>query len=176
MTNTADQWERMLDPDVVRASLFLATMFITAFEILKDSILDDVRGFYTNGFDENGPTVGHEYQSEVLAKNRSLLYASLQWLRENDAISDEDLITFEKLKITRNQLAHKLFAVVIGQAESAHEAQFADLITLLSKIGKWWGNPPNRPKAPEVEFSTKEFLHEEVKIYRQPDHGCAQTG
>jgi hypothetical protein len=138
MTNTADQWERMLDPDVVRPSLFLATMFITAFEILKDSIVDDVRGFYTNGFDENGPTVGHEYQSEVLAKNRSLLYASLQWLRENDAISDEDLITFEKLKITRNQLAHKLFAVVIGQAESAHEAQFADLITLLSKIGKWW--------------------------------------
>ena len=38
------------------------------------------------------------------------------------------------------------------------------------------GNPPNRPKAPEVEFSTKEFLREEVKIYRQPDHGCAQTG
>jgi len=38
------------------------------------------------------------------------------------------------------------------------------------------GNPPDRPKAPEVEFSTKEFLHEEVKIYRQPDHGCAQAG
>ena len=36
--------------------------------------------------------------------------------------------------------------------------------------------PPDRPKAPEVEFSTKEFLHEEVKIYRQPDHCCAQTG
>ena len=28
------------------------------------------------------------------------------------------------------------------------------------------GNPPARPKAPEVEFSTKEFLYEEVKIYR----------
>jgi hypothetical protein len=38
------------------------------------------------------------------------------------------------------------------------------------------GNPPDRPKAREVEFSTKEFLREEVKIYRQPDHGCAQTG
>jgi len=38
------------------------------------------------------------------------------------------------------------------------------------------GNPPARPKAPEVEFSMKESLREEVKIYRQPDHGCAQTG
>ena len=45
---------------------------------------------------------------------------------------------------------------------------------ILSVYGN--GNPPARPKAPEVEFSTKEFLREEVKIYRQPDHGCAQTG
>lgn len=27
------------------------------------------------------------------------------------------------------------------------------------------GNPPNRPKAREVEFSKKEVLREEVKIY-----------
>jgi hypothetical chaperone protein len=37
------------------------------------------------------------------------------------------------------------------------------------------GNPPDRPKAPEVEFSKKEVLHEEVEIYRQPDHGCIET-
>lgn len=138
MTDIADQWERFLDPDVVRPSLFLATMFITAFEILKNSIVDDVRGFYTNGFDGNGLIVGDAYKSQVLAKNKSPIHASLQWLRENNAISDEDLTTFEKLKITRNQLAHQLFAVVIGQVESAHEAQFADLIALLRKIGVWW--------------------------------------
>jgi hypothetical protein len=38
-----------------------------------------------------------------------------------------------------------------------------------------YGNPPDRPKAPEVEFSKKEVLHEEVEIYRQPDHGCIET-
>ena len=37
------------------------------------------------------------------------------------------------------------------------------------------GNPPDKPKVPEVEFSKKEVLREEVKIYRQPDHGCPQT-
>jgi hypothetical protein len=138
MTSATDQWERFLDPDVVRPSLFLATMFITTFEILKDSIMDDVRGFYTDGFDEHGLTVGAEYQSQVLSKNKSPLYASLQWLRENDAIDDADLITFERLKNTRNQLAHQLFAVVTGQVESAHESQFTDLVTLLRKIGVWW--------------------------------------
>lgn len=138
MATNTDKWERFLDPDIVRPSLFLATMFITTFEILKDSIVNDVRDFYTDGFDENGPTVGTEYQSKVLFKNKSPLYASLQWLRENDAIHDDDLVTFEKLKITRNQLAHQLFAVVTGQVESAHESQFADLVALLRKIGVWW--------------------------------------
>lgn len=138
MASNTDQWERFLDPEIVRPSLFLATMFITTFEILKDSIVDDVRDFYTDGFDEHGPTVGAEYQSAVLSKNKSPLYASLQWLRENNAIDDDDLLIFEKLKITRNQLAHQLFAVVTGQVESAHQAQFSALVALLRKIGIWW--------------------------------------
>ena len=138
MMSTSDQWERFLDPEIVRPSLFLATMFITTFEILKDSIVDDVRNFYTNGFDEHGPTVGDEYQLKVLSKNKNPLYASLEWLREYDAIDDDDLVTFEKLKITRNQLAHQLFAVVTGQVESTHQAQFTALVALLRKIGVWW--------------------------------------
>ena len=68
------------------------------------------------------------------------------------------------------QLAQRLVAgkraPVLGNLAQTHVHRF-------DGIG---GNPPARPKAPEVEFSTKEFLREEVKIYRQPDHGCAQTG
>ena len=45
----------------------------------------------------------------------------------------------------------------------------------MSDIANHLGNVPDGPKVPEVEFSTKEILREEVKIYRQPDHGCAQT-
>jgi hypothetical protein len=37
------------------------------------------------------------------------------------------------------------------------------------------GNPPDKPKSREVEFSKKEVLREEVKIYRQPDHGCPEA-
>ena len=151
MASMTDQWERFLDPEVVRPSLFLATMFITTFEILKNSIVENVRGFYTIGFDDNGPTVGVEYQSRVLSKNKSPLYASLQWLHENDAIDDEDLSTFEKLKSTRNQLAHQLFAVVTGQVGSAHEAQLTDLMMLLRKIGVWWVVNVEIPTNPDFD-------------------------
>lgn len=151
MNDTADKWERFLDPDIVRPSLFLATMFITAFEILQDSIVDDLRGFYTTGFDENGLIVDSEYKSRVLSKNRSPLYASLQWLRESDAINDEDLANFERLKKTRNLLAHELFGVVSGQVESSHEAQFDVLVALLRKIGVWWVVNVEMPINPDFD-------------------------
>jgi hypothetical protein len=138
MTTTKEQWERFLDPEKVKPSLFLATMFITAFEILKDTIIDNIRDFYTNGFDDKGATVGPGYQSNVLNKNKSKLYASLQWLRENDVINDEDLILFENLKAIRNLLAHQLYSVVTGQVKSEHETQFEALMALLRKIGVWW--------------------------------------
>lgn len=151
MSDTLEQWERFLNPDVVRPSLFLATMFITTFEILKDSIVDGIRDFYTNGFDENGPRVGPDYQSKVLSKNKSPLYASLKWLRESGAIDDEDLAAFEKLKETRNLLAHQLFAVVTGQVESSHEAQFDSLVALLRKIGVWWVVNVEIPTNPDFD-------------------------
>ena len=138
MTDYADNWERFLDPDVLRPSLFLATMFTTAFEILKNSIVDRVRDFYADGFDKNGPSVGAEYQTKVLSKNRSALYASLHWLLEHQAIDENDLAVFEDLKRTRNQLAHELFEVVTGQVESTHESQFETLLVLLRKIELWW--------------------------------------
>jgi hypothetical protein len=39
----------------------------------------------------------------------------------------------------------------------------------------WFGNPPDKPKDREVEFSKKEVLREEVEIYRQPNHGCLEA-
>ncbi|OLU09032.1 hypothetical protein [Achromobacter ruhlandii] len=160
MRDTANQWERFLDPDVVRPSLFMATMFITTFEILQDSIVDDLRSLYTSEFDERGPTVDSEYQSKVLSKNKSPLYASLHWLRENDAISDEDLATFEQLKKTRNLLAHELFGIVTGQVESSHEVQFDALVALLRKIGVWWVINVEIPTNPD--FDGKEIDEEGI--------------
>lgn len=138
MKTTSEPWERFLDPDVVKPSLFLAAMFITAFEILKNSAIDRLRNFYANGWDETGPIISTEYQSRVLSRNKSALYASFDWLQESGAIDSEDLEQYEKLKRTRNLLAHQLFEVVTGQVESNHEAHFVELLELLRKIEVWW--------------------------------------
>lgn len=113
-------------------------MFITTFEILKNSIVDRIRDFYLIGWSEECNTVSPDYAAKVLSRNKSAVYASLSWLMENQAINESDLVTFEQLKKTRNLLAHRLFDVVTGQAKSPHEAQFAVLVELLRKIEVWW--------------------------------------
>ena len=138
MSTHDEQWERFLDPSVVRPSLFMATMFITTFEILKHSIVDRIRDFYSIGWLAEGSTVPPEYKAKVLSRDKSPVYASLSWLRESKVISDDDLKIFEQLKRTRNLVAHQLFAVVTGQAESDHMEQFQVLVKLLRKIEVWW--------------------------------------
>jgi hypothetical protein len=69
MNNAAENWERFLDPDVLRPSLLSATMFITAFEVLKDCIVDRVRGFYTLGWGDKTAT-SHEYEQSVLVRDK----------------------------------------------------------------------------------------------------------
>jgi len=160
MTSYEEDWERFLDPDVVRPSLFMATMFITTFEILKNSTVDRIRDFFSIGWSEEGSTVSPEYEAKVLSRNRSVLYASLNWLLELQAIDDQDLETFELLKKTRNLLAHKLFEVVTGQAESNHTEQFPVLVELLRKIEVWW--VVNLEIATNPDFADEEVNEEGI--------------
>jgi hypothetical protein len=151
MTTYSDRWESFLDPDVVRPSLFHATMFITTFEILKDSIVDRIRDFYSVGFGPDGATVSPEYQREVLSRNKSPVYASLSWLQEHEAITSEDVAIYEAMKTTRNLLAHQLFSVVTGQVESNHSQQFDQLVGLLRKIEVWWVVNVEIPTNPDYD-------------------------
>ncbi|MEY4725956.1 MAG: hypothetical protein RLZ36_583 [Pseudomonadota bacterium] len=139
MSNAAEKWERFLDPDVLRPSLLSATMFITAFELLKDSIVDRVRDFYTLGWGDK-TFISPEYEQGILTKDKNgrPLPASLDWLREHDAINEADLQIFKRLADIRNQLAHELFSVVTGQVPSEYESHFPALIALLRKVEVWW--------------------------------------
>lgn len=116
----------------------MATMFITTFEILKNSIVDRIRDFYSIGWAEDGETISPEYKEKVLSRDKSPVYASLNWLHEYQVINDDDLKIFEQLKNTRNLVAHQLFDIVTGQAESNHTEQFQVLVELLRKIEVWW--------------------------------------
>jgi hypothetical protein len=131
-------WERFLNPETLRANLIVASIFITAFEMLKDSIIGRIREFFTQGFDENGWIVSEDYKTKVLCLNKSPLYASLQWLKKMNVIDDQDIEEFNKIKNCRNEIAHEIANFISKGPKIDPLPLFSNIINLLYKIEKWW--------------------------------------
>jgi hypothetical protein len=133
-----ESWERFLNPDELRPTLMLSSIYISTFEILKDVIISRIKDFYWHGFNESGDIIDPKYQSDVLAKNSSPLYASLLWLKEAEAITDSDIELFNQIKKRRNDIAHEMFRMLSEGLPVDFAERFNDMVSLISKIEKWW--------------------------------------
>ena len=135
---TRESWEEFLNPEALRGKLISASLYLAAFEMLKTSIVDHLRDFYTFYFDDAGGHPDPKYDQDVLKRNRSPVYASLSWLLERAAIGQADIDLFETLKDCRNRIAHGMAHVALPSGTFDHLTLFPDLVGLLRKIETWW--------------------------------------
>lgn len=147
-------WVEFLNPEVTRLRMIAASIYIAGFEILKDSVVDRIRSFFWTGFDESGDKIDPKYQSDVLARNRSPVYASLDWLKEMNAIDDGDVAVFDRVKTCRNILAHKLFSALASEGlPPEFEECFSSMVALLRKVEVWWITNVEIPTNPDYDGS-----------------------
>lgn len=151
--NVEKQWENFLTPAVIQERLIAVSLYITAYEMLKDSIIGRIKDFYCIGFDAEGLTMSPDYQKNVLSLNKSPLYASLKWLQESEVISDQDLLIFEELRRLRNLLAHELPKHVFTGTETSIISSMQLLMDLLKKIEVWWVMNVEIPINPDYDGS-----------------------
>ncbi len=138
-TNAIQSWEEFLNPEITRPRLIAASIYIACFEALKKAIESRIREFFWIGFDESGDMIDPRYQAEVLSRNRSPVYASLDWLKEMNAINDTDMQTFERVKSCRNTLAHELLSMLGNEGlPSDFDERFTEMVLLFRKIEVWW--------------------------------------
>jgi len=132
--------EKFLNPESLRSNLIAASIFITGYEILKDSIVDQIRSFYTNGFDENGLIIDKNYKSKVLALDAKSnpFRASIKWLLAHGVIDTKDEIIISDLTQHRNDIAHQLPAFLSSADRDVELARLVDLVAIVTKIDRWW--------------------------------------
>jgi len=131
-------WEKLLYPKTLRTNIIAASIYITAFEMLKNTIVDKIKGFYTDGFDEKGFIISPEYEKKVLSLNKSPLYASLFWLKNSKAIDNVDIEKFEEIKKCRNVLTHEMLKFVSEGIEYDFTKLLSQMVELTRKIELWW--------------------------------------
>lgn len=138
--NIWDSWKRFLKPENLKSNMIILSLFVTSYEILKDSIIGRIREFYTNGFNEKGWIINKEYYTEVinLDKKKRELHASIEWLRKREAIDEYDIVQFYEIKDCRNKLVHEIVNYITKESTVNPVPLFPKMINLLNKIEKWW--------------------------------------
>lgn len=138
MSPTDKSWGKFLHPETLRTNLIAISLFITAYETFKARVIEKPATFFCDGFDEHGPILGESYRSEVLSKNKSKLYASLLWIKEQGGVDQSDIDLFDSIRIHRNELAHEPLAFLASHGRDLDTSTFQLLVALLTKIEKWW--------------------------------------
>jgi len=123
MNRLHEDSESFLDREILGTNLAKASLYIVAFEMLKSVITEHGRSFYSVGLDENG--------QQAPSRDKSEVYAAL---RESPALSDDDVVSFDRVKKLRNTLAHELPNKLITGLPAELAERFSELLELLDKI------------------------------------------
>ncbi len=138
MANSNASLEKFLHPKTLKNNLLTISLFITAFENFKESVISKPVAFFCDGFNENGYILDEKYNTDVLSLSKSKLYATLLWLQTLEAIDQHDILKFDAIRKHRNEVAHETMEFLANAEKNFDVTKFTDLITLLTKIEKWW--------------------------------------
>ena len=128
-----------LSPKEVRQNLIKASVFITAYELLKDAVVGNVSGFFLCGFDQSGLKYLTEYERDVLSRDKSKVRASLLWLLDMKAITPEDLTAFDEMRKHRNDVAHELPKLLVDPTFSVDLDLLNKLYVMLRHLDRFFG-------------------------------------
>jgi len=138
MENASNTWQ-WLDPSHCKRTVTRAGMFLLAYEMLKSTIVDNVKDFYLSGIADGEFTYSPEYEKRVLSKSKHVFEASLLWLAEGGAITREDITDIQKLREYRNTIAHEIPKVLFETPGGIDDAMIRRAIEHVRKIDRFWG-------------------------------------
>jgi len=131
-------WAKLLNPEELRTNLVRAAIFFTAYEFLSQALIEHLEGFFSDGSDANGPILGDDYRSKVLALHQMPFFASAIWFRNSGALTDEDLDRLQEIREHRNFVAHHI-PEILGSVESEVRSDLLRAIAeIVRRIDLWW--------------------------------------
>jgi hypothetical protein len=155
MNTSEDQvyrsWTKFFNPESLRSNLIAASLFLTAYELLRTSAIDRIRDFFTYEFNENGGVVSEDYKDKVLSLHKSPLRASLLWLKEMSALDDSDIELVDNIREHRNELAHDLPKFIATADAEINVDLLGSIYELLTKIDRWWIKEVDIPTNPDFD-------------------------
>jgi hypothetical protein len=107
---------KLLNPDAVKSNLILSSLYLTAYELLKDAIIENIRGFFPFEYKDGKAVLDEQYKDQVVRVHKDLMNASCLWLQRNGVITEGEVEEIKNIRKHRNQIAHEL-PKLLGDAD-----------------------------------------------------------
>ena len=161
----------MYNQKQIRPFLITASLYITAFELLKDSITKRIEDFFLVGTECRNHDRQKEYDKEMRPyrekhkeKKDKKTYASLDWLINVGAISEADVQKYDDVRSFRNEIAHEMLNLMCVKTTENLEKMnqhFVTMLELLRNIETFWilnVEVPCNPEYDGKEISAKDVI------------------
>ena len=165
-----DNWNNILNEDVLKFNINFAALFVLNFECLKDYIITQPRTFYSDVLIKDGELCceeTEEYKKEVRSLEKNIENASLRWFMNTDAITEGDYNLYQELRERRNDITHELLKNLNNGFNETDAKLYVKLLELYQKIDKWWINEIEIPISGEVlpdEYDSEQVLGGQAMI------------
>ncbi len=128
-----------LNSDIVKPRLINASLFLLGYELLKSSIVDGVKGFYSHTYEDDEWKPDSDYQTDVLDKAKHVFQASLLWLHSCDAITEDEVKDIQSIREYRNQIAHDIPMLIFDDSKEFDLKMIEKTQHYVHKIDSFWG-------------------------------------
>lgn len=148
-----DNWNNILNEDILKSNVNFAALFVLNFECLKDYIITQPKIFYSDFAIKDGELCceeTEEYKKQVRALEKNIENASLRWFMNAAAITQEDYDLYQELRERRNDITHELLKNLNNGFYETDAKLYVKLLELYQKIDKWWINEIEIPISGEV--------------------------
>lgn len=130
-----------LEPEAIRSTLAFAGLFQLIHEMIKSSVLDDLKGFYGHNPLAAGEWFwgGEKYRTEVLElAPKSEFRASLLWLEQAGALTAEQMERLDVVYEYRHRIAHELAQFIVDADLSVDIKLLTDAVAILRHVSRFW--------------------------------------
>jgi len=150
--------ENISTPESLKRNLINAALILTAYELMKYSLIDKVKGFFEID-KEHMPESYNEHKKEFekiktklpkeLQKYPLLIYAN--WFREHEALSEDDFNNVVKVWRYRNKIAHELIEFLVDSDFEVDVKILFEIRDVVEKADTWWIREVEIPINPDFD-------------------------